>query len=253
MKRSGKREVGGSGPAGPAGVGATARLLPIVVAAAWFGIDAVSAATYKWTDENGVVHYSDRVPPEAVNRGNVELNKQGVPVRKTDPALTGEQRRAKAAEDERRLQQEKLQAEAERRDFALRASYTSETEIDLARQRALATIEAVLDSAKAFHEQLGRRRIELEKQRAGYQGKAVPIALEREYQGVLTELDRQAGLIKAKQAEYAATAARYDADRARWRELASSPSPAAPAGTPASAPTAAAKQTPKPATAEPRK
>ncbi len=210
------------------------------------GLPAV-AATYKWVDENGVVHYTDRVPPEALNRGNVELNKQGVPVRKTEPALTPEQRRAKAAEDEKRRLQEKQQAEAERRDFALLASYTSENEIDLSRQRALATIEAVLTTSQAFHEQLSRRKAELDKQRAGYQGKPVPIALEREYQGVLTELDRQAELVKGKQAEYASTAARYDADRARWRELsaagrtaaefAPAPAPAAPAAPAATAAT----------------
>ena len=37
-----------------------------------------------------------RFRPEALNKGNVELDKQGVPVKKTDPALTPEQRKARA-------------------------------------------------------------------------------------------------------------------------------------------------------------
>lgn len=222
---------------------------PLVLGAALLAAFPAAAATYKWVDENGVVHYTDRVPPEALNRGNVELNKQGVPVRKTEPALTPEQRRAKAAEDEKRKQQEKQQADAERRDFALLASYTSETEIDLSRQRALATIEAVLTVSQSFHEQLTRRKAELEQQRAGYTGKPVPLALEREYQGVLTELDRQAELVKNKKAEYLATAARYDADRARWRELSAAGRTTAPesangTGTAPGAPAAASKSSP---------
>jgi hypothetical protein len=230
-----------------------------VLSAALLASLPAAAATYKWVDENGVVHYTDRVPPEAINRGNVELNKQGVPVRKTEPALTPEQRRAKAAEDEKRRQQEKQQAEAERRDFALLASYTSENEIDLSRQRALATIEAVLTSSQAFHEQLTRRKAELEMQRAGYQGKPVPLALEREYQGVLIELDRQTELVKGKKSEYTATAARYDADRARWRELSAAgrtapdaAGGASPAAAPVS-PAAAAATKPSPSAPPPRK
>ena len=62
---------------------------------------AGDAATYKWVDEKGVVHYTDKIPPEAVNKGNVELDKQGVPVKRNDPALTPEQRRAREVEEER--------------------------------------------------------------------------------------------------------------------------------------------------------
>ena len=45
----------------------------------------------------GVVHYSDKLPPEAVDKASVELNKQGMPVKKTDKALTPEQRQGEGA------------------------------------------------------------------------------------------------------------------------------------------------------------
>ena len=44
------------------------------------------AAMYKWVDERGVVHYTDKMPPEAVDKASVELNKQGVPINRTDKA-----------------------------------------------------------------------------------------------------------------------------------------------------------------------
>jgi hypothetical protein len=227
----------------PGRAGRLLRAVGLAAALLVAGLGSATAATYKWVDENGVVHYSDRVPPEAVNRGNVELNKQGVPVRKTDPALTAEQRRAKAAEDERRQQLEKQQADAERRDRALLASYTSESEIDLSRHRALATIEAVLASAQGYQEQLTRRKAELDAQR-GSRGQAASPAQEREYQGILAELAQQADLIKYKRAELAATGARYDADRARWREL-SAAGRTAPVAAAGAAPAAPAPDAPR--------
>ena len=44
------------------------------------------AALYKWTDERGIVHYSDQMPADAVNRANQQVNRQGMTVRKTEQA-----------------------------------------------------------------------------------------------------------------------------------------------------------------------
>lgn len=187
------------------------------------GIGAsAEAALFKWVDEHGVVHYSDKVPPEAVDKGNVELNRQGVPIRRTDPAPSAEQRRAKDQEDERRRQAAKQQEEVARRDRALIASYTSENEIASSRERALGTIDAAMQSAGAYTERLTARKKELEINRAKYtDGKhAVPAVIEREYESVSEELQRQADLIVAKRKEREVVAARYDADRQRYRELA---------------------------------
>src|SRR5215472_2777081 len=69
------------------------------------------AALYKWVDEKGVVHYSDTLPPEAVDKARTELNKQGVEVKKTDKALTPEQRRAIEQEAQRQKQLARQQEE----------------------------------------------------------------------------------------------------------------------------------------------
>lgn len=177
------------------------------------------AATYKWVDDKGVVHYSDKLPPEGVNKGNVELNSQGVPIRKTDPALTPEQRRAREIEDERRRQSVREEEEFERRDRALLASYTSEGEIELARNRALKTIEDVVQSAIGYSEQLTKRKVVTEAKKADYRGKPVPVAIESELESVAVEIARQADLIAQKKREAVAVNAKYDADKKRWREL----------------------------------
>jgi hypothetical protein len=177
-----------------------------------------AAATYKWVDEKGHVHYSDKMP-EASDKGSVELNKQGVAVRRIEPPPTPEQRRAKVADEERQKQLAREREVVDRRDRALMQSYTSEDEIDLARSRALGTIDTQVQSAQAYSVQLNKRRTELEAKRKSYPDKTVPPAVEREMESIDSELARQDSLIADKKRESAAVTARYDADRQRFREL----------------------------------
>ena len=80
---------------------------------------ALAAGMYKWTDEKGIVHYSDQMPSDAVNKGTTVLDKQGRAVKKIEPAPTGDQLKAKELEDER------LKATARQRDEQQRKDMTS--------------------------------------------------------------------------------------------------------------------------------
>jgi hypothetical protein len=200
-----------------AGFALTGALLALALLLA--GAGEARAAMYKWVDEKGVVHYTDKMPPEAVDNASVELNKQGIPVKKTDKALTPEQRQALEQEAERKREAARAQEEIARRDRALVASYTSEAEIDLARNRSLQTINNVILSAQAFSGQLNKRKVDVEARKAESQGKPVVAVLDRELESIDLELARQADVIAQKQREMTAITAKYDADKQRWREL----------------------------------
>ncbi len=195
--------------------------LVLMLAAAFVLSMAFSAqgATYKWVDEKGIVHYTDKMPAEAVNKGSVELNKQGIQVKRIDPALNAEQRRVREAEGERLRLASKQREVVERRDRALLESYSTEDEIELARTRALGTIDAQVQSALAYTVTLSTRRDELEAKRNGLGNKPLPPVIERELASVDTELNKQSELIAARQKEIAYVNARYDGDKQRWREL----------------------------------
>ena len=227
----------------------TMSAVSFVAAVLLAGAGKAGAATYKWVDEKGVVHYSDKMPPEAVDKANVELNKQGVPIKKTDKALTPEQRRANEQEAERQKQAARQQEEIARRDRALLSSYTSEAEIDLARNRSLQTINNVVQSTLAYSEQLNKRKVEAEAKKVEYQGKPLVATFDREVESIDAELVRQADLIALKKRESEMVIAKYDADKQRWRELVATKPVAepgkaagvaapAPAGTAAPAPAA---------------
>jgi hypothetical protein len=195
------------------------RHIALIGLALWAATGVVHATTYKWVDEKGVVHYSDKVPPEAASKSRVELNAQGIPVKKTERALTPEQIRAQEEEQARAIIVDKQRAEIARRDRALLSSYTTEKDIDLARDRALRTIEAVVQSAESYAQKLNVRKAEAETKKAGFAGKPVPAVIERELEAISVESAQQAELIAQKKREAQAVRERYDADKQRWREL----------------------------------
>jgi hypothetical protein len=177
------------------------------------------AGMYKWVDDQGVVHYADHIPAESVGKGATVLDKQGRSVKTIDPAPTAEQRKAIEAEAERQREQAKVDAERARRDRALTQSFTSEGEIDVARARAVSTVEAQLTTIDAYVADMTRRQQDLEKRKAGYGTKPVPASLDNELGSVSEELRRQAALRAQKEEALVAVGKKYDADKQRWQEI----------------------------------
>jgi hypothetical protein len=216
------------------------------IAAAVFAPAVWGAGTYKWTDDQGVVHYSDKAPPEMPTKGATVLDKQARAVKKIDPPLSPEETKAKADEAERTRALAKTHDEQARKDRALMQSYTSENEIDLARNRALSTIDSQIKAAQTFSADLTRRQKDLGKRKESYGGKPIPIELERESASVDEELSRQTILLRQKQEEMTMVTARYDTIRQRWREILADQERTAAA---AAAAEAAKAQNPQPAKA----
>jgi hypothetical protein len=190
--------------------------------AAWLALGALPAAAagmYKWTDDQGIVHYSDQLPVDGVNKGGVVIDKQGRQVKKIDPMLTPAQAKAKEAEDERLRQIAKGQEDKSRRDIALTHSYTSEEEIDFARSRALLAVESQLRSAETYIAELSRRQQELKKDKLAYGTKPVPASLDNELSSLDEELARQDKVLAQRRAEITAINAKYESDKLRWREI----------------------------------
>ncbi|MEO6147251.1 MAG: DUF4124 domain-containing protein, partial [Sulfuriferula sp.] len=99
-----------------------------------FGLTApAQAAMYKWVDEHGHTHYGDTLPQQATGRANMELDKQGLTIKKNAGAMTPEQRQLRAAELLRQQQELQVKTEQKQHDTALLNTYTSPAEIDLAR------------------------------------------------------------------------------------------------------------------------
>jgi hypothetical protein len=198
---------------------ANAAFLLVGLALAFATLRDAHAGTYKWTDDKGIVHYADKVPIDAVNRASVELDSRGMALKKTEAALTAEQLRAKAQDVEKQRQATKEREETDRRDRALLSSYTREADIDLARNRAVGTIDGQLQSARVYVAQLTRRQQELLEKKIQSGAKGAPPAVERELESIEAELAKTNELVATRKKESQLVASRYDLDKQRWREL----------------------------------
>ncbi len=194
-------------------------LILAALALAVFALRDAHAATYKWTDEKGVVHYADKMPADAVNRANSQLSSQGIVYKRTEAALTREQLHEKYGDSEKQRQAQREKEDANRRDNALVASYSKEQDIDLARGRALATIDGQVQSARVYVAQLTKRQQELLEKKVAAGNKGVAPAVERELESIDRELAKTNGFIADRRTESASVSAKYDADKQRWREL----------------------------------
>jgi len=104
------------------------------------GCQAARAAdTFRWTDEQGKVHYSDRVPPEQAKNRRARLNEQGVEVEVVQAPKTREQLEREKLLKLLRAQQEKVLEEQRDQDQALMRTYRNADEL-------LAALKVKLDS-----------------------------------------------------------------------------------------------------------
>ncbi|MCC5868027.1 MAG: DUF4124 domain-containing protein [Gammaproteobacteria bacterium] len=137
------------------------------IAAALVALGTVAEAgpTYRWVDDQGVVHYGDRVPPEYADQRSDVLNRHGVPVGSRDGLLSEEERAAEQREAE--AQAERIAQQ--RRDRVLLDTYISVDEIRMLRDRRLEMLQAQLDVTAGTLERLYQQLHELEMLAAEYQ------------------------------------------------------------------------------------
>lgn len=180
------------------------------------------AAMYRWVDSNGRVHYGDTLPQSYQKSGAAEMNKQGQVVKRTQSEA---ERRAEA---ERQAEQKRIQEEQNRQaklDRALTSTYTSEAEIDLARDRALEHHKLILKStgirAKAVDANVAELRGRIA--RIEKSGRAAPPNLKDQLAQALQEsLELKRTVLKNEEA-MEKVREKYAADKARFRELTAKP------------------------------
>lgn len=168
------------------------------------------AKLYKWVDENGTTHYGETIPPKYANRETQTLDKGRVYERDSKHEMKDEQRA---------LTPEKEQAQ--RRDNALLNTYSSEKEIDLARDRNLQQVEARISSYSTLLKsaQENMTGLQQEQERLQKQNRKIPKSLEEDMAEGQQRLDKFQADLNNSKAELEAVKAKYAADKARYREL----------------------------------
>ncbi|MHB1245717.1 MAG: DUF4124 domain-containing protein [Sulfuriferula sp.] len=179
------------------------------------------AAMYKWVDGQGHIHYGDTLPQQATGRANVELDKQGLTIKKNAGALTPEQRQLRADELLRQQQEQLVKTEQKQRDTALLNTYTSPAEIDLARDRNLEQAKAAIKGSQTRLIQLRTQQAQLGQKIAvaTRNQRPVPAHLAAATDAKAREIAQLERAIAQKNKEIAGIQSRFDADKARFIEL----------------------------------
>ncbi|MBU1689318.1 MAG: DUF4124 domain-containing protein [Gammaproteobacteria bacterium] len=182
---------------------------------------AVAGKLYSWVDEHGKTHYGNTVPPQYAQQGNTELDKKGSVIKKTDAALTPEQRKAKEEELAQQKEEDKKKLEQQRRDKALLNTYTTEKEIDLVRDRNLQQGGLQLQSMELRAKQVQPRLDQARKRAVELAAKKRPVPpdLQQEIEEAEKEMQRLQEMTKLRQMEMDAIRARFEDDKKRFREL----------------------------------
>jgi hypothetical protein len=123
---------------------------------------------YSWTDEKGVVHYGDSVPPQFASRDRTLLNQQGVRVGFEEGEVTEEERaelaKKKAAADAAAV----AQAEVDRHDKMLLQTYITVADIEDLRNRRLELLESQIKVTELYLGNLRKRLVMLQEEATPY-------------------------------------------------------------------------------------
>ncbi|MSP95990.1 MAG: DUF4124 domain-containing protein [Betaproteobacteria bacterium] len=199
----------------------------LVLAAALAPLTA-HAQIIKCVGKDGKTYVGSTLPPQCAGQSINEMNKQGMVVKRSEAALTPEQRAAKEAEGRIAKEKEEEVARKEkeemRKNKALLSTYGSEKDIEVARSRALADNEAAVKQTLDKVTQIEKTGINLRKELEFYKGKNKPPAnVTQNIQNNEIDLKAQQELLSAKRKDVEAINAKYDEDKRRYLELTDGP------------------------------
>ena len=198
----------------------TVKILSACFVLLTFQAATVEAKLYKWVDNQGVTHYGETIPPEYADKDNVLLDDKGRVIKK-NAQLTIEERRNLEATAEKNRAEEAAAAEQRRRDRMLLSTYSSEKEIDLARDRNLQQVEALINSIQLLQKSANESAegYQVEAQQISKAGKKIPASLKKDIADAEKKSTKLQQRLTKAQEKLAAVKAGFEADRVRYREL----------------------------------
>ncbi|MBA3562672.1 MAG: DUF4124 domain-containing protein [Gammaproteobacteria bacterium] len=185
------------------------------------------ADVYRWVDERGVVHYGDRIPPEAARRDRDILSKRGIALERLPAERTPEQRAAEARQRETEAERRAEREQHANRDRVLLSTYLSVAEIEMLRDRRLELLDAQARLTRQHLDNLHARQESLQGEAGRFdypQGSApdkppLPVDLEAEMVDVTNSVKRYESLLSQRTAERAKLTEKFASDIGRFREL----------------------------------
>jgi hypothetical protein len=187
--------------------------------------------SYRCVGADGKKYYGSTRPAQCAGVAVEALSAQGTVLRRIEAPLTPEQRAAKEAAAEQEAAAELATRDAAnaakvqtRRDQALLQTYTSEKDIELVRQRALADNMKAQQDVERRIAALKKRQDELAKQAAAIKsGKPPSDTFEQDVKAVAYDLQLQEGLLESRRKDAESINTKYNEEKRKYLELTKGP------------------------------
>ncbi|HEX5393605.1 MAG TPA: hypothetical protein VFW68_10000 [Rhodocyclaceae bacterium] len=180
---------------------------------------ALAARLFCCNDDNGVRACGDVLPEVCRNKAYSEINERGQKVRTQEAPLTEAQQAARDVEQKKKREADRLALEQNRRDQALMSTYAKESDLDNARDRQIAEVERSMKQAQEKIDAATKAKAKLAKDGEFYKNKPLPADLKDSMRRNDTEIQTLTTALENKKKEIEDIKARFEADRARLREL----------------------------------
>lgn len=180
------------------------------------------AKLYRWVDEEGNVHYSDRVPPAAAEQERNVLDEQGRTVERHQRAKTREEVEQEQRTEQQLIDEARRREEQQRQDRMLLMTFTTAEDLEHVRDDRVAAIDAQIMILEEKLERLRKTRAELDAQSAKLTdgGQAmISDDLNQRLQRNEEDIRRNEAYLKSRRAERQAIVDKFNADLERFKEL----------------------------------
>ncbi|OHC62906.1 MAG: hypothetical protein A3H93_08415 [Rhodocyclales bacterium RIFCSPLOWO2_02_FULL_63_24] len=201
---------------------------------------AAQTRIYCCDDAAGRKVCGDFLPAACQGRAYEERDNRGFISKSVEAPLTAEQQARRDAEAAKKEELKKKAAEERRRTLALLATYSSEKDINSARDRALAEVDKAMKQSQQRLEEANKKKQKLERDKEFYKGKPLPEQVKAQVLDNEKEIKAQQDAVEAKVKEMEEVRLRFAEEKTRYLELTGKKSteaapavPAAPAAAPA--------------------
>jgi hypothetical protein len=180
---------------------------------------AANGTTYKWVDDQGVVHYGDSIPPQYSQKESTLLNKEGVPIGHKDASKSAAELAADATA------QEQLSRQKQHDSFLL-ATYTSVKDIEQLRDERLLQVRGQRVAAEQYVASLGERLSALQARAQNFKpystradAHRMPDDLAEQMVHTINDIRTQKAALSLSHDEETKTQSQFQADIDRYKEL----------------------------------
>jgi hypothetical protein len=185
-------------------------------------VGTAQAKLYRWVDEEGNVHYSDRVPPAAAEKERKVLNEEGRTIERHQRAKTREEAEQQRRSEQQIIEEARRREEQQRQDRMLLMTFTTAEDLEHVRDDRVAAVDAQIMILDEKLERLRKARADLDAQAAKLtEGGQAMISddLNQRLQRNEAEIRRSEAYLESRRAERQAIVDKFNADLERFKEL----------------------------------